>query len=121
MSGSEKDRTELTKALSKLEPEELDKLHQGLLKTKSSLEDLNSAYPTTQEFLRQRGLTNVRELDAQGREDLKRHLEGTLAAFKSTQKFLRQRGLTEVGQLDPQGLNELRQYLEGLARSKGAN
>ncbi len=48
-----------------------------------SLQDLNSKYPATQEFLKQRGLTNVRQLDAQGREDLLTHLRDVLRKLRN--------------------------------------
>ena len=43
-----------------------------------ALEDLNSNYPATREFLKARGLTNVREFDVAGREELRQYLERTL-------------------------------------------
>ena len=39
------------------------------------LEDLNSSYPATAEFLKEKGVTNVRELDEQGRAELVSHLQ----------------------------------------------
>lgn len=47
----------------------------------AALEDLNSAFPATQEFLRGRGLTNVRELDANGRTALAAFLASRLASL----------------------------------------
>lgn len=48
---------------------------QKLRKLRTQLEDLNSDYPETAEFLRDRGLTNVRELDESGRAELVSHLQ----------------------------------------------
>ena len=42
------------------------------------LEDTNSAMPETKSFLEARGLTNVRQLDKDGREALVMHLKNTL-------------------------------------------
>ncbi len=39
-----------------------------------TLQDLNSAFPETQAFLRARGLSNVRELDARGKQELTEYL-----------------------------------------------
>lgn len=44
----------------------------------SDLEDLNSMFPATKEFLTARGLTNVRQLDKRGREELVAHLQNVL-------------------------------------------
>jgi len=44
----------------------------------SDLEDLNSMFPATKEFLTARGLTNVRQLDKTGREELVAHLQNVL-------------------------------------------
>jgi len=83
MALSDKDKKDLAEALMKLSPAELDRLHDRLKETKRSLEDANSAFPETQSFLRQRGLTNVSQLDAQGLEDLRMHLEQVLAKLGS--------------------------------------
>lgn len=77
----EKERQALAAALEGLSSEQLDQVHDQAKRTLASLEDANSAYPATQEFLRARGLTNVRQLDKQGLADLKAHLEATLQAL----------------------------------------
>lgn len=63
-------------------PEEtdLDKLHRSLKQLNTGLENLNSAYPETKRFLEARGLTNVRQLDKQGLDELKAHLTEELKA-----------------------------------------
>ena len=48
-----------------------------------SLENANSQFPATRNFLRSRGLEHVSELDAKGIEDLRRHLMQTLADLTS--------------------------------------
>lgn len=45
----------------------------------SRLKDLNDSYPATRAFLNMRGLTSVRDLDAQGIKDLERYLEQVLS------------------------------------------
>ncbi len=49
----------------------------------SDMADLNSRYPATQEFLRARGLKNVRQLDKNGRKELREHLEKTLFSLSN--------------------------------------
>lgn len=48
------------------------------------LEDLNSSFPSTKEFLESRGLENIRQLDNQGYADLTEHLRKTLGNLKSS-------------------------------------
>ena len=43
------------------------------------LDDLNSRFPETREFLEARGLTNVSQLDAEGKAALEAHLKKVLA------------------------------------------
>lgn len=43
------------------------------------LDEINSRFPATREFLRSRGVAKVSQLDAEGRAALKTHLEKTLA------------------------------------------
>lgn len=42
------------------------------------LEDVNSFYPATQQFLRERGLEHVSELGHDGRQELVTHLQQIL-------------------------------------------
>ena len=77
----ENDRTALAAALAALPQDKLDEIDAQARKTLASLEDANSAFPATQEFLRARGLTNVRQLDAQGNQELREHLERILQAL----------------------------------------
>lgn len=74
----EKQRKDLEAALSGLSQEKLDEIHGSAQRALHSLEDLNSAFPATREFLEARGLTNVRELDKRGLAELRTHLEGIL-------------------------------------------
>lgn len=74
----EKERAALAAALGRLSDEDLAAVGSKARETLSQLEDLNSAFPATKEFLVARGLTNVRQLDAQGMRELKEHLERTL-------------------------------------------
>ena len=53
-------------------------LIERLKSSNSSLEDVNSSFPATQEFLAQRGLLHVRELDRKGYADLIRFLTAKL-------------------------------------------
>jgi hypothetical protein len=46
---------------------------------KENLEDTNSLYPATQEFLRLKGVKNVRELDETGKRELTEFLRAELA------------------------------------------
>ena len=74
----ERQKAALAAALSGLSDEQLAKVDASARKTLAALEDANSAFPATQEFLQARGLTNVRELDKQGLQELREHLEGLL-------------------------------------------
>jgi len=74
----EKQRQELEAALSGLSQERLEEVHDKAKEALAGLEDLNSAFPATQDFLRARGLTNVRQLDKEGNAALRAHLEGIL-------------------------------------------
>lgn len=58
--------------------EQLASLGVLLEQQREVLEDANSLFPATKSFLQERGLTNVRQLDAQGRKDLELHLRKTL-------------------------------------------
>jgi len=52
-------------------------IKEGLRKLQNyskNLQDINSTFPATKEFLLSRGLTNVSELDEQGMKDLQNHL-----------------------------------------------
>ncbi|HTM68844.1 MAG TPA: hypothetical protein VL426_06130 [Candidatus Binatia bacterium] len=73
-----KERQALEAALRGLSAEQLEQVHDKAKETLRDLEDLNSAFPATQEFLQARGLTNVRQLDKQGMAELRTHLEGIL-------------------------------------------
>lgn len=77
----EKDKEALATALAALPQDKLDEIETQARRTLASLEDANSAFPATQEFLRARGLTNVRELDKQGLAELREHLERTLKSL----------------------------------------
>lgn len=56
---------------------ELEKIAQALKKTLNDLEDVNSSFPATQEFLCAKGLTHIRELDKKGRDELVEYLQKT--------------------------------------------
>jgi hypothetical protein len=71
----DQDKADLTALLLQGTPEQLSKLREGLIKIRDNLKDLNSAMPATQEFLRARGLTHVRQLDAQGNKELLNYLQ----------------------------------------------
>ena len=77
----ERQKAALTAALSGLSEQELAEVDASARRTLASLEDANSAFPATQEFLQARGLTNVRELDKQGMQELREHLERTLQSL----------------------------------------
>jgi hypothetical protein len=77
----EQQKAALAAALSGLSEQQLDALDASARRTLAALEDANSAFPATQEFLQSRGLTNVRQLDKQGMQDLREHLERTLQAL----------------------------------------
>ncbi len=51
---------------------------QNLNRLLKKLEEVNSFYPATQQFLRSRGLERVSELGTQGRQELLAHLKGLL-------------------------------------------
>lgn len=74
----EKQKAALAAALSGLSDQQLAEVDASARKTLAALEDANSAFPATQEFLQARGLTNIRQLDKQGMQELKAHLEGIL-------------------------------------------
>ncbi len=73
-----KEREALAAALQQKSPEELDEIGRKARETLVQLEDLNSAFPATKEFLAARGLANVRDLDKEGLWELKEHLKRTL-------------------------------------------
>lgn len=77
----EQQKAALEAALSGLSDERLAEIDASARRTLTALEDANSAFPATQEFLQARGLTNVRELDPQGLKELREHLERTLQAL----------------------------------------
>ena len=54
---------------------DLDGAERSLKESLRTIEDVNSMFPATQDFLRARGLTNIRELDDAGREELRKHLQ----------------------------------------------
>ena len=56
----------------------LKKAHEALARLAEELDEMNSAYPATREFLRQRGLTRVSQLDETGRQELTEHLQRLL-------------------------------------------
>jgi hypothetical protein len=74
MSLSAKDKEALREDLSKMSDEELEIFDRSSRALLRDLEDTTSSYPATQEFLKSRGLTNVRQLDEQGRVGLTQHL-----------------------------------------------
>lgn len=77
----EKQKAALTAELLTKTPEELAEIDRKARETLAHLEDANSAFPATKEFLAARGLTNVRQLDKKGLQDLKEHLERTLQSL----------------------------------------
>ena len=54
----------------------LTEARRDLEKLRNKLQDMNSQYPATRQFLYSRGLTHVSELDAQGMKDLREYLTG---------------------------------------------
>ena len=52
--------------------------YQNLDRLLKKLEEVNSFYPATQQFLRSRGLEHVSELGTEGRQELLAHLKGLL-------------------------------------------
>lgn len=68
------DKDDLDKALDRLIG-----LRPELEKMAERLGDLNSAYPATKEFLKLKGVSHVRELDAAGRQELAAYLRAELA------------------------------------------
>jgi len=74
-----KDREDLVKELSVLDDEQLAEVNGKLTKLRDSLDDLNSAFPETRNFLQARGLTKVSQLDEAGRKALTEHLRAVLA------------------------------------------
>ncbi len=50
----------------------------ALKTTIKELDDINSRFPATQEFLQSKGLTHVSELDEEGRKELEVYLKKTL-------------------------------------------
>ncbi len=81
---TEEERLLLEHELQKLENSELKALYVQLVQQRLALEDINSQYPATKAFLQARGLTNVRQLDADGLKVLEQHLRDTLAAIFKT-------------------------------------
>lgn len=65
---------------------DLEKLLPALENLKGNLEDLNSAFPATQEFLKLKGVSNVRELNREGRRELTAYLEAELARISGKAK-----------------------------------
>ncbi len=61
--------------------ENLRKLRASLEHYSDILEDMNSQYPATQEFLKLHGKTHVRELDQHGRQELLEYLHKTLQKY----------------------------------------
>jgi len=58
-------------------------LANNLKRLSDSLDELNSAFPETQKFLRDRGLTKVSQLDEAGRRQLTEHLRSVLSKISS--------------------------------------
>lgn len=78
MTLTDKDKEALREDLSQLSDEQLDAMEKPLKTLRDSLDDVNSAFPATQEFLIARGLTRVSQLDATGREELTEHLKAII-------------------------------------------
>lgn len=76
-----KDKKALAEALAHCDEARLDELHGKLSKLRDDLDDLNSAFPETQKFLRARGVSKVSELDPAGRQELTEHLQRVLAGL----------------------------------------
>ena len=53
---------------------QLDEVGESLKRSSQSLDEVNSNFPATREFLTARGLTLVSQLDEQGRLGLEAHL-----------------------------------------------
>ncbi|OGY67621.1 MAG: hypothetical protein A3B16_01270 [Candidatus Zambryskibacteria bacterium RIFCSPLOWO2_01_FULL_45_43] len=58
---------------------EIKKIFRKAQDSLKKLQDTNSAFPATREFLLTRGLTNVSELNEQGMKDLQNHLLDVLS------------------------------------------
>lgn len=54
-----------------------------LNKSASRLDDINSSFPATRAFLQKKGLTNVSQLDEQGRTDLMAFLSRALEQYRN--------------------------------------
>jgi len=78
MALTDAEREQLRSMLERMPDSILSLTRQGAERLLHDLEDANSMFPATKEFLTARGLTNIRELDEQGREELLTHLKKTL-------------------------------------------
>jgi hypothetical protein len=83
MSIDPKDKEVLKQALMGLDDEQLKDVSDKLKKVRDQLDDLNSAFPETQKFLRSKGVTKVSELDEAGRQELMQHLREVLAKISN--------------------------------------
>ncbi len=81
MALSDDDRRRLAAGLGTLSDEALGEVKRELDTLHDELADANSQFPETKKFLAARGLTHVKQLDRQGREDLKAHLMAVLRSI----------------------------------------
>ena len=75
---SDAEKQGLEVMLNALDDEKLANVRDRAQNALRILQDANSEYPATKEFLRARGLSSVAELDDAGVEELMAHLKATL-------------------------------------------
>ncbi|KPJ85112.1 hypothetical protein AMJ57_04265 [Parcubacteria bacterium SG8_24] len=59
-------------------------LYETLAPHRGETNAMISAFPATREFLERRGLTDISQLDPQGRQELRRHLAALLAEARGS-------------------------------------
>ncbi len=74
----DEDRDRVLRALVAMSNSMLEITRESSERLLRDLEDTNSSFPATQEFLKSHGLTNVRQLDKTGKAELMAHLKNTL-------------------------------------------
>ncbi len=60
--------------------------HTAAVQVLDQLDELNSAFPATRQFLESRGVTRVSQLDSEGRDELMAHLQRTLQTILAEKK-----------------------------------
>ena len=73
-----KEKELLAEGLAKLSDQQRTEILKPLEELRDDLDRINSMYPETQKFLAARGLTNVKQLDAKGKEELTQYLTDIL-------------------------------------------